>query len=281
MIKKLINRFVYEGHLISLGATGIVSTFLILIDQKISIQLLIVIYLLAFLCLLYDRHESRKTDYLTNPDRTKCLEKYFKIIPLISILIVSITVLVLAFSGAFTSLLFILLLTLMMAFYTKCLKGLTDKIIGFKNIAFSLIVSLLLVFASIYYSYNFLAPTFAVLFVFCFLRMMANTIFLDIKDLKSDRKEDLKTIPSVFGRTKTMLILVLLNIASGFILILGLLFNLIPSYSAVLLLFILYSFYYFQKSKERKNFYLVNYVLADAEFILWPISLIIARAVIL
>jgi 4-hydroxybenzoate polyprenyltransferase len=109
---------------------------------------------------------------------------------------------------------------------------------------------------------------------FVFFRMLVNTIFLDIKDSNSDKKESLITIPIVFGEEKTLRFLRLITLFSVLQILLGVYFKLLPKSSLVFLFLVPYSFYYFSKSKIKDNFYLVNYILADAEFILWPLLII-------
>ena len=72
------NKFIYNGHLISLGASGIVLTFIFLIEKPISLTVLVSAYLLTLISLLYNRYKEQKIDFLTNPERTRSLEGYFK-----------------------------------------------------------------------------------------------------------------------------------------------------------------------------------------------------------
>ena len=276
----LLNKFIYNGHLISLGASGIVLTFIFLIEKPVSLVVLISAYLLTLISLLYNRYKEQEIDFLTNPERTKSLKNYFKnILPITVITFIIITFLLIR-NGAITSFIFLILLIVIIFLYTKFLKNLTNRIIGFKNIIFSLITSSLLIFTAFYYSHKFLSFSFLIIFIFCFLRMMINTIFLDIKDRESDKKIRLKTLPIIFGYEKTILILKIISLSSGLLLLLGIFFNFIPIYSLMLLIVIPYSFYYFKKSEKKENFYLVNYILADGEFILWPISVIIGKTIL-
>ena len=274
------NKFIYNGHLISLGASGIILTFIFLIEEPISLTVLISAYLLTLVSLLYNRYKEQKIDFLTNPERTKSLESYFKNIFLITIVSFIVITFFLIKNDAIESFVFLILLIIIIFLYTKILKNLTNRILCFKNIIFSLITSSLLIFTAFYYSHKFLSFSFLIIFIFCFLRMIINTIFLDIKDKESDEKSKLKTLPIVLGNKKTILILKIMSLLSGLVLILGVFFNFIPRYSLFLLFTIPYSFYYFKKSEKKENFYLVNYILADTEFILWPISVIIGKVIL-
>jgi len=277
LLKSIWNEFIYGGHLIALGAVGIGLTFIILIEKPVLLSPLIIIYLLTFVSILHNRYKEKEIDFLTNPERTKFLEKYFQNTPLIILLISTTILAILIIDNAIASLFFLILLAIAILLYTKYLKHLTSKLCGLKNVIFSLIVSLLLIFISIYYAYDFLEPLFIIIFTFCFLRMLVNTIFLDIKDTEGDKKNKLKTFPIVFGRNKTIFILKIITLISGILLIFGVLARLIPQHSLALLFVIPYSFYYFKKAEKDKYFNLVNYVLADAEFVLWPIVIIIVK----
>ena len=277
LLKSIGNEFIYGGHLIALGAVGIGLTLIILIEKQVLLSPLIIIYFLSFVSILHNRYKEKEIDWLTNPERTKFLEKYFQNIPLVILLISAIILSILVAENALAPLIFLIVLAIIILLYTKYLKHLTSEFCALKNIVFSLIVSLLLVFISIYYSYNFFNPLFILIFTFCFLRMLVNTIFLDIKDMESDQKNKLKTLPIVFGPSKTIFLLKILTLISGILLITGVIIKLIPRYSLILLFVIPYSFYYFKKSEKAKYFNLVNYVLADAEFVLWPTSIIIVK----
>ncbi len=280
ILRHIINHFVYNAHLISLGAVGIAATFLLLINESILIFPLLIIYLLTLISLLHDRLKEREVDYLTNPERTKKLEKYFKNANIIIFASFCLIFAILFLNKREDSLIFIIFLFLLIFLYTKFFKKLTRKIIGFKNIYFSLIVAFLLIFISLYYFYNFLNFTFLIIFLFVFLRMYVNTVFLDIKDIESDKKHNLKTFPIVFGPQKTIFFLKIITLISGLLIIFGVVLKIIPIHSLMLLFVVPYAFYYFEKSKKKENFYLVNYVLADAEFILWPISIIIGKIIL-
>lgn len=275
--KNLGENLIYGGHLISFGAVGIVLTFILLVEENILIIPLLIVYFLTFVSLLHNRYKEKELDFLTNPKRTRHLEKYFRKITIIIFIIGVSSILVLVINGSKEPLFFLLLLAAVIFLYTKYLKKLTRKILGFKNIIFSLITSSLLIFTSLYYSYDFLSFTLWSIFIFCFLRMMVNTIFLDIKDVESDRREGLKTIPIIFGHEKTLWVLKIISLLSGLLLMIFVILDFIPVCALTLLLVVPYSFYYFKLSTKKRNFYLVNYILADAEFILWPIGVIIGK----
>ncbi len=279
-LKLFWDEFIHGGHLIALGNVTIVLSFVLLIGKNILFPPLLIIYLLGFTALLYNRYKEEKTDVLVHPERTETLKKYFKKMVLAIIFSIAISVLILIINGQLYALAFTACLYIFSILYTLYFKNLTNIYIGFKNFHFSLMISLLLIFISLYYSYNFINLTFLLIFIFIFLRVFVSNVFLDIKDVKNDSEYNLKTFPIVFGPQKTIFFLKIITLISGLLIIFGIVLKIIPIYSLMLLFVIPYTFYYFEKSKKKENFYLVNYVLADAEFILWPISIIIGKIVL-
>jgi len=279
-LKKAWNEFVYSGHLISLGAACIVSTSAIMLGIKSTWQVLIISYLTTFVGLLYNRYKEQGTDSITNPQRTIYLKKYFHFIFPIITSSVLFCIIVLLFYQKIATLIFIILLCLLCFVYTKYLKRMTSKIAALKNIIFSLITSSLVVFLAIYNSYPLLSFSLFLMWFFVFLRMVVNTIFLDIKDVESDKKQSLLTIPILIGREKTLTFLRWMTVFSVVPIIFGVLLGDLPKFSLVLLFVIPYSFYYFEKSKKKKNFYLTNYILADSEFILWLVFILLGEVLL-
>jgi len=280
-IKKILNliwnEFVYGGHLISFGAVSIVFTSAILLDIDISWEFFIIVYLVSFSSLLYNRYKENKTDFLTNIQRTKFLDKYFRHINLIIFFSGITLILIFLYYKKITAFLFVISLFILSFFYTKYLKRITSKIIVFKNICFSVITSLLVILLSIYYSHSLLFFSLFLILIFIFLRMFVNTVFLDIKDIESDKKEMLLTLPIVLGKEKTLKILEIITILSIMPIILGVYLGIIPVFSLMLGFVVLYTFYYFKKSTEKENFHLVNYILADFEFILWSVLILLGK----
>lgn len=109
--------------------------------------------------------------------------------------------------------------------------------------------------------------------------MLPNAIFFDIKDIESDRKEGLKTLPALLGRKKTIQFLKTMNILAFIPVFVGIYLKIFPVFTVIMLIFLFYSFYYLDKSDEMKDKEMkINYYLfADAEFILWPFILILGN----
>ena len=279
-IKFLWDEFVYGGHLPSLGISGILCFSTIILNQKISIPLLILGYLISQIVYFYNHFKELKKDILTNLKRTEHLQKYKKYFSIIFLLYWVLLFVCLIYINN----LWVTLLSLFIAtgglLYTIFFKNLSKKIIGFKNFYVSLFFALLIILIGFYYNIPFRLPL-SLLLSFVFLKLLVNTIFFDIKDIESDKKDNLKTLPVLISKNKTLNFLHIINILSFAPIVIGVCLNLFPLYSLSILIFYFYSFYYLEKAKNQKiNIRHLSYIMADGECLLWPLVLLLSKFII-
>lgn len=279
MIKKILkficDEFVYGGHLTSLGAVSIVISLSILINTKVTLDCLLIIYLSVYAFLLYDRFKGFKKDFLTSPKRTAYLRVYIKFVPyIISCVILSIILILLHFGNS-NSLFFVISLLLLGFFYSLFFKKFTKKIIGFKTFFISLLAGSLVIFFYIYYSISLNLAGF-LFFSFVFLRLFVNTNFFDIKDVESDKKEKLLTLPIVLKKKYLFCLLTLTTFVALLPIFSGFYFGVFPIYSLTLFLTLPYTFFYFNYFKKPKDEKLY-YVFIDGELILWTLVILIGK----
>lgn len=273
----ICKEFVYGGHLIGLTASAIVLSAMLLMDVSIRWEFLLIAYLVTQCVYTYNHYKEMETDSLDNFNRTNHLKKYQKLLPLIiTVYGVGFFALLFYFGNA-ESFIFggaILLLGLL---YTYKLKKLTKKIVGFKNIYTSVAVSLLILLTAFYYSYpiNLLV---ILVTIFLFFNMVINTSFCDIKDMDSDRKQNLLTLPLYLGKQNFLLFLSMLHFLPFIIIPLGVFFGILPLYSLFLLIMFFYSFYYIQKVRDTKtDIQRLSSVILDGEFMIWPFLLFVGK----
>lgn len=280
IIKSAWDEFIYGGHLLSLGASSIVYTSAVLLDIKITWDFLIVVYLSVQAPYLYNRYKEFSKDYLTNPERTRFVERKMKLLPFLIFLYFIAFILILLFFGGFKAFLFGFFLSLLSFLYSKFFKGLTKNILGFKNFTVSFLWTLFVPFLTVYYSYPLNVSVFLI-FLFVFFRLFIHEAFFDIKDIESDKREKLLTFPIFLGKEKLINTLNVINIFSIFPIILGVYFNLFSSYSLILFLTILYSMYYLRQAKcaEYDQNFLYN-VIGDGEFILWIFYIFLGKTLL-
>ena len=270
IVNSIWNEFVYGGHLLSFGAVSIVYAASILLDIRITWDFLLVVYLGTESVYLYNRFKEYKVDFLTNPERTEHIKKYVKYIPFIIFLMTFSAIVIVVYFNKISALTFGLLLLIIGLLYSLFFKKITEKIIAFKSFFISLMWSLLVLFLAIYYS----APINLALFlfsVFVFLRFFVSVSFFDIKDIKTDKQEGLKTLAVVLKQSTLWQFLSIIAILAVLPLIIGVYLRVLPISSLMLFLTIPYTFFYF-KQLENKNIspYFLYNVIVDGEFIFWP-----------
>jgi 4-hydroxybenzoate polyprenyltransferase len=279
----LWDEFVYGAHLTAFASAALVLTVIILLNIPINFLAIITAYLTTFIVYSFNYIKELEDDIVTDPTKVSFLEsrknKYKLIITLYIIL--DIVLLCLSFSiyGNFGFIIFILILLSGGILYTIVFKVLTKYIPGFKSIY----CTALWAYAGSFYVTFFYSETFNALygfmFIFMFIKLLINAIFFDIKDMDSDKKNSLKTIPLLMGKSRTILFLSVLNIVSLIILLYGVYTNYIPLYGISLAIFFIYTEYYLLKglTSDQKSIVRYTYVMADAEFIIWPFIIFVSK----
>lgn len=166
--------------------------------------------------------------------------------------------------------------------YTVVFKKMTQKIIIFKDLFVSAVFVLLVFFPIIYYSYPLTISLLSIallIMVFIYFKAFMMQVFLDVKDIESDKKENLLTFPVIFGKEKMLNILGIISLLSTapIPIIFSLYFNIFPISTLILLLTIPFNLFCFSQAKNQKY---SSYVLESSEFILWPILIIIGETII-
>jgi 4-hydroxybenzoate polyprenyltransferase len=276
ILKLIFNEFIYGGHLISLVAPAFIFIGATLLEKDVDLKLLIISYLIALIIYRYNYYSEFAEDVLTNPDRSQYLKNKIKYYIFSIIICFLILIIFLIKYTDQRTILFSIFLSVGGIFYTRWFKKLTKKIIGFKNFYIAIFWTFLTLLTCFYYSV--FTWSFLILSIFVFLKSFINTIFFDIKDIEADKKENLKTIPVIFGKGGTLNFLQILNILSFLPLTIGLALNILPKFILVLFVFYFYEFYYLERSRNKNaNIQKISYIIADGEFLLWPIGLIIGK----
>jgi len=276
----IINEFVHGGHLLSLGSSAVALSTMLLLRTMIRWEFLLIAYLCPLCVYSFDHYKDIEKDAASNADRTNHLKKYNKLHPIIIGIYGIMFFALLIYFGNLASLIFGVVLLLTGLVYTSKIKNLTTKITGFKSVYTSLSVASLIIFTGIYCSYP-LGPVLLLLFVFLFFRLMVNTCFCDIKDMENDKKYQIKTLAVVLGKEKLLVILHMINIISLVPIFIGVYLHLLPLFSLLLVVLIMYSFYYIQKSKHKEtNIQSLSSIVVDGEYAFWPFILFVGSSLI-
>lgn len=279
LLKSTVFEFVYGGHLLSLGSSSIVLAVMIIAGVSIDLNLLLLAYLISQIVYNHDHlKDSIKAGDLSNKERTQhLLETRNRQLNTLFLYIILFSIV-----GLFTNIKVFLLASAIVVggvLYTLRMKQFTRKVIAFKNVYIAFFWSLLALLIPLNYQGLNALLIFFVFAIYIFVRWIINSSYFDIKDLSSDRSEGLKTIPAVFGLSKTILILHILNIVSGVMIIISIVNHVLPQISIVMLAFTVYSFIYLYKTKSmtRKQLRIFSYVMVDGEYLLWPLFLTVGK----
>lgn len=280
ILEFLKNEFVYGGHLLSLGAASIVFTAAVLLDIGITWDFLLIAYLITYIAYSYNRLVEFKSDFLTNPLRTRHIEGHIRFLPTAIIFSLLIAIALSLNFGNLVSMAFVMLMIVGSLLYTVLFKGLTRDIVGFKSFYVTFFWALLVILLAFYYDAS---PGISVLlvFYFIFLRVLANAIFCDIKDIDSDKLCGLKTLPVYLGKRNVLIVIHVLNVLSFFPLLLGVYEHSLPSFSLGMIVFYFYTLYYLKIfDEDNVNIQNLSYIMVDGEYILWPLVIFYFRALI-
>lgn len=278
-LKIVWEEFIYGGHLLSLGAGAIVISTSLLLDERISWDYPIMIYLIAYTAYLYNRYKEVEKDFLTNPERTQHLKKYIRHVPVIIWCVFFIILGILIYSKKLSALPFILFLFGGGLFYTIFLKKITKEIAAFKNFFVALEWTLPIVFLPTYYSFSFSLPLLLIM-LFVYLKTFIVSSYFDAKDVEIDGREKLLTIPIILNLKNYLTFLKYLTFLFGLIIILSVWFEQLPIFSLILLFTIPFNFYIFKETQKSIISLPRLYFFASGEFILWPILLLIGKVII-
>ena len=151
-------------------------------------------------------------------------------------------------------------------------KRLKDKLLV-KNIVISFGWSLIPLLVGLYY--RSIPAALAAFVPFIFFRLMSNTVFFDLRDVRADRDFGVRTAPVVFGSTFSYRLMTLFDLASAVYLSLLVVAHIFPIYSLVMLSLPVYSLVYrWISQKPGSDLGLLCNFVADGEYLLWgPILL--------
>jgi 4-hydroxybenzoate polyprenyltransferase len=275
------DEFIYGGHLTALGSPILIICSAMLLNISLDLPILLIAYLIPLIVYSLDYYAASEDDAITNPERAMLISKkksfnYF----FIAVYILALILLLILY-GNISLIAFIIVLSLCSVIYTVMMKNLTEKITGFKNIYTSFVWALGGTFFIPFY--YLIKPGIAYVFIFLFMgaKSLLNVVFFDIKDIESDGKKGLKTIPIKFGKKKTLELLQVLNVLSFIPLVAGVALGALPTFTLALLALYFYTYIYLKKAEgmERKDIRFVSYALCEAEIVLWPL-LILAGSIL-
>jgi len=276
----LQNEFIYGGYLTSLGCPAIVISESLLLNVPVNLPILVISFLLPLIVYSYNYYSEIEADMSGSRERALFLKDTAREFPYITGLYVVFLILFLVLHANIHTALFVLLLVAGGIAYTLFFKKLTRKIPFFKSVFVSLVWASAGAFLLLIYHYE--DPGFAalLLFAYIFLKGMINTTYFDLKDMLADSSQGLKTLPVLLGKERTLKYLHAINLIAILPIVAGVATGALPAFALAMVGFYFYDRYYIGKAKaaDNKDLLTFSYVFADAEFLLWPVLLVIAKA---
>ena len=266
---------VYGGHLLALGTASIAASSAIILGRTPSIILLAMAYLFSYGAYMLNRGSEVTQDSVSDPARTNYLRGRSRYLTAISGLCFGIGYLLaatvnLVFLGA---LLIPFVLALTYTIGSKKLvsligaKRLKDKLLV-KNLVISFGWSLIPVLVGLYYK---TVPIVLLAFApFIFFRLMSNTVFFDLRDVRADSEYGVRTIPVVYGSGLAYRLMTIFDFVSAAYVFLLIAIHVFPAFTLVMILLPAYSLLYrwISQSPGANLGFLCDFV-ADGEYILW------------
>jgi len=282
---RAVRELVYGGHLLALGTASIAASSAVLLGHSPSIILLVMAYLFSYGAYMLNRGSEVSQDSISDPTRTNFLQGRTRYLTTISCISFGVGYLLAATVGIvfFGALLVPLVLAFAYTVGSKRMEGLIgarrlkDKLL-IKNVVISFGWSLIPLLVGLYYkSLPLVLFAFA---PFVFLRLMSNTVFFDLRDVRADREFGVRTAPVVLGVNFSYRLMDGFDFASVAYVVVLALTRIFPLYSLVMVILPIYSLAYRWVSRRPGSDlgFLCNFI-ADGEYLLWGPLLVLGKII--
>jgi 4-hydroxybenzoate polyprenyltransferase len=263
--------------LLALSAASMALFFSILFFGVLSLTYFLVIFLLTYAVYGMDRLASLEEDRLSHPERTHFLQPNRWPFAISIVLAFSGSLLLAAASGWVAAL--IPLAPIAVIFYSG---NLSQKVFGtrrpnlkqyfiIKDIAIASGWAFLLLVTSFYLDrpmgigqWLFLVPLLMKLFVMA--------VVYDFKDINSDRRAGVRTLPVVMGEDSSKLVLHILNTVATAIILLLVYFGLLPFLGVIFIPAFIYQFFVIRLVRKDAPGW-VYFIICDLEQFFWLVFL--------
>lgn len=272
------NILIYGGYLPALWGPSLNITTSLIFNLPLDFRILIISFLLPLIAYNYDYYKDLEIDAETNPERANFLNK--KRSKQLNILYIALMVVLLIWVFKLALMVFVMVLMVLSLLYNSILKGFTKKIAAFKNLYLAFMWGSWGTFLIVLYQISLFDISLIYLFLYICTKVMANTMFFDIKDIKSDKKAGLKTMPVILGKNGTIVFLKGLNVLTLFILVSGVLFKFLHPLSLSLAIFNGYTLFYLKISYGNIDILSSKSYIADLEAIFYPCTLWIIKSLL-
>jgi 4-hydroxybenzoate polyprenyltransferase len=203
LLRFVVHEFIYGGHLMTLGAISAGLVAVLVIGEPVPWVAVVMIYLTIEPIYMFDRWQGYQSDCDENPERSQHLSTYLRWMPSLVVIYISSMLVLGMLAGHFVGLLACVTMLILGLAYGAFFKQFTRVIPLFKNI-----------YVSVFWvcvSWFIVASTGAGMPVagmwilsLIFLLSMQIQAFFDLKDVESDARVGLKTLPVLVGKDNAL-----------------------------------------------------------------------------
>jgi 4-hydroxybenzoate polyprenyltransferase len=273
-----VNAFLQTGVvLLALSAASMALFFSILFFRVLSLSCFLVVFLLTYAVYGMDRLVNLEEDRLSNPERTRLLERNRRVFATSLVLSFFGSFLLAAASGWVAVLIPVAPIAVM--FYSGTL---SQKLLGtprpnlkqyfiIKNVCIASGWAFLLLVTSVYLGrametglWLFLVPLLMKLFVM--------SVVYDFKDINSDRRTGVRTLPVVMGEDSSKLVLHILNSLATVLILLLIYLGLLPLLGIIFVPAFIYQFFVINLVRKDAPGW-VYFIICDLEQFFWLVFL--------
>ena len=210
LFDKFVSFLAISSIFIAINASLVAYFSFLLYEVRVDFNLLLASGLLTFTVYNLDKLTGIKEDSVNVPERAGFIEKNKN-----SVILATITAYIIALSLSFLQNHFAISIILFPLFigvmYSIKISSFRLKdITAVKNIVIALSWSVVGAFLPLAISFCDYFLIFLI-FYFFFTKLFINTVLFDVRDIKGDKMNGVKTIPVVFGRKRTKNLLLILN----------------------------------------------------------------------
>jgi len=282
LLVESVNWLYYNSYLTAIRPACILLTMMIINGDTINIPVLAIASLLTLIVYSYDRFSGLKEDQLTNPERSELLIRKKKNYPYYLASCIGILAVLVVFftkSELLNMSIFLVVLGTVGILYSLLFKNLTRYIPALKSIIVALEwgATIALLYGISYDSYS--SAITRIFTAFVFIKLFILTVFFDIKDIESDAKRGLKTVPVMLGYNNTLCLLIILTILSWTPLITGTFLFGQPILLLILIPFSAFVFVAICAKKSHCGKPSKYDLLVSLEYLLWPAGIVIVAAI--
>ena len=276
LLKRLLYFIVNSQIYIAVGSISIIYASTVLLSTPFSLELGFIAFASSFAIYNINRRTDMEEDKINTPHRLDFIRQYDMVL-YVSI-IFYIVALLLSFFIDYR--IFLLLLAPILIGVTYSYGGIPKPIqeaIGYrrlkeipliKNFVVSIVWALPPLIVAFYYALEPDALVLSVM-IYVFLRIFMGCVAFDIRDVRGDDANNIKTIPVLFGVRASQILLYTLNTLSALFLFFVLTYFNFPPQAHVINLATIYAYYYiYRLGKDGRSLLPLCDFVVDGEYLL-------------